>query len=219
MKINKQRLIAAIGTFGIAATLASTSVAQAPKEGAPDAKPQEPSREDRPGPESREGGRPGFGRPDGGRPEGGPGGMMRGEPKMVAQMMVERFDKDGDKKLDSEELLVALTEMRSMGGPGGPGGFGGPGGPGGFGGPGGAMAAGRMLEQNDKDKDGKLTGDEIPERMRENLARVDTNSDGSVDKAELEKMMSRMAGGPGGRGPRDGQPAEGDRPKRPPTEE
>jgi Ca2+-binding EF-hand superfamily protein len=204
MKINKQWLIATIGTCGIAAMLATTSLAQPPEGGSPEGGPRGPG-------QNREG-RPG-GRPEGG--PGGPGGMMRGEPKVLAQMMLEKFDKDGDKKLDGEELLVALTELRSMGGgPGGPGGSG----PGGFGG--GQMAA-RVLEQNDKDGDGKLTGEEIPERMRQNLTSVDTNGDGSVDKAELEKRMSAMGGmvGPGGRGPREGQPAEGDRPKRPATEE
>ena len=203
MNIKKQRLIAALGCGCIAAMLATNSIAQLPAGSPPAGSAAESNRE----PVQNREGRPGGGRPEG-RPDGGPGGLMRGEPKMVAQMMLEKFDKDGDKKLDSEELVVALTEMRAQAVAGGPGG-----------GPvGGAQMASRMFEQNDKDKDGKLTGDEIPERMRQNLARVDTNSDGAIDRPELEKMMTMMGGGPG-RGPREGQPAEGDRPKRPAADE
>lgn len=72
-----------------------------------------------------------------------------------------------------------------------------------------------MLERHDANSDGKLTGDEIPERMRENLERVDTNNDQAVDKAELEQMARRIAEqrGPRGEGgprvPREGVPREG----------
>ncbi|EMI55685.1 putative secreted protein, partial [Rhodopirellula sallentina SM41] len=78
------------------------------------------------------------------------------------------------------------------------------------GGQGGAFAT-RFFSQNDKNNDGTLTGDEIPERMRQNLQRLDANNDGAIQKSELEKMFSgrgegmggrmggRMAGGMGGR--------------------
>jgi len=225
MKINKNRLFSAVGSLGMAAMLATTSIAQ-PPEGAP--RPEGTPREG----QRRPGGRPEGGeRPEGGgRPEGGPGGPggregMRGDPKMMAQMMIEQFDKDGDKKLNSEELIAALSKMRPPAGPGSPGGPEGPGGSsgpgGGPGGPGSAAWAENMFKQNDKDGDGKLTGDEIPERMRQNTARIDTNSDGSVDRAEIQQMAKNFAGGGagGGRPPRDGQPEGGDRPARRPAAE
>ncbi|MFN5734024.1 MAG: hypothetical protein ACK48R_19435 [Planctomyces sp.] len=81
----------------------------------------------------------------------------------------------------------------------------------------------RMFETRDADKDGKLTGDEIPERMRQNLERVDANKDGGIDRTELQQAMARMAGAagrnPAGRpeGGRRGQGGggEGVRPGRP----
>jgi hypothetical protein len=149
-----------------------------------------------------------------------------GNPIMMVRMMMQRFDKDGDDKLNREELAAALTEMRQaggpgamFGGPGGPGGpgFGGPGGPGGpgFGGPGSGgpgAGGGRFFDQMDADKDGKLSGDEIPERLRQGMTRVDTNSDGAIDKAELQAMAERFGGGrrPGGDQPRGDQARGGD---------
>ncbi len=236
MKLNKTRLLAAFGSLGVAIATCNVSLAQ-PPEGSPRdgdrAATQE--REAKPDGGRREG------RPDGDRPEGGPGGPGGGfggpgagfggerpSPEMIAKMMMQRFDKDGDQKLNAEELVAALGEMRPPGGAGGPGGFGGGpggfgGGPGGTGGPGGfgggAQFAGRMFEQNDKDGDGKLTGDEIPERMRQGLARIDANGDQSIDRSELEKMMSNF-GREGGRPPRDGGQGEGNRtPRRPAAEE
>jgi len=197
----------ALGAFGLAAVVATTSYAQPPE------------------------GRSKGGKHDGGPGEregtmrGGEGGMRGGDPAMVARMMMQRFDKDGDQKLNSDELLAALGAMRQMVGPGGPGSFGGgpgTGGPGGFGGgpgAGGPQMMGRMFEQSDANGDGKLSGDEIPERMRQGMARIDTNGDGAIEKSEIEQMMrsfggSNRPGGPGGEG------GEGNRtPKRPPAEE
>ena len=81
------------------------------------------------------------------------------------------------------------------------------------GGPGGGDMSQRMLEM-DKNKDGKLTSDEIPERMQRFIERMDSNGDGSVDKAEMEAFQQEMRrrfeegrgpeggerGGPGGPG-------------------
>jgi len=78
---------------------------------------------------------------------------------------------------------------------------------------------GRMFEQNDANSDGKLTGEEIPERMRQGMARIDTNGDGAIDKSEMEQMMRSFGGG--NRPGREGGPeGEGNRaPRRPPVEE
>ena len=104
---------------------------------------------------------------------------------------------------------------RGPGGPGSPATAGGPpggprpDGPGAPGGPGGFDPSAFFVRM-DKDGDGKLTGDEISDRLRENLASVDTNSDGSIDLGEFKANAARRptAGGPpsgpGGGGPRGG---------------
>jgi hypothetical protein len=48
----------------------------------------------------------------------------------------------------------------------------------------------------DKNKDGKVTKDELPERMHGLIARGDTNKDGALDRDEIKKLAS-TAGGPG----------------------
>lgn len=53
----------------------------------------------------------------------------------------------------------------------------------------------------DKNSDGKLGKDEVPERLKENFDRVDTDKDGSINPDELRQafqMMARQAGAPGG---------------------
>jgi hypothetical protein len=64
----------------------------------------------------------------------------------------------------------------------------------------------------DKDDDGKLTGDEIPERMKRMVSRIDTNDDKVIDRAEVEQMLRRR-GGPqdAGRRRRDGDRPDGPR--------
>jgi hypothetical protein len=119
---------------------------------------------------------------------------------------------------------------------GGPG-FGGGRGFGGGQGPAGDGSAmvGRIFEQNDADKDGKLSGEEIPAWMRRMIDRADANDDDAIDKAELEKTFRAFRGGGGGfgggpgfggggfgRGPAGGGGRNSDdsgRPRRPPAEE
>ena len=147
-----------------------------------------------------------------------------------AATALKKLDKDGDGKLSQDEIgWPPMGRGRGgFGGPGGrrpgaPGGFGGPGGgrggfgggpgaPGGPGGPGGMDIAARIMS-NDKNKDGKVTKDELPEFMQRMMKRADTNKDGAIDKDEAKKMSEAFGrggfgrGGPGGRG--------GERPKRP----
>jgi hypothetical protein len=77
----------------------------------------------------------------------------------------------------------------------------------------------------DKNKDGKVTKDELPERMHGLIARGDTNKDGALDRDEIKKLAStpgrpgpigfgvkvRAGPGPGGdiirAGPGPGAPA------------
>lgn len=74
-------------------------------------------------------GRPGQGGPGQGRP-GGQGGAGQIDPAKLVERMMSQFDKDGDQKLDANELKELLVSMRSRGR--------------GMGGPGGADAAGQM---------------------------------------------------------------------------
>lgn len=100
------------------------------------------------------------------------------------------------------------------GGPGGPGGAG-PGGPGGPGAGGGAFNPSAFFERMDADKDGKLTGDEIHERMRDRVATMDKDKDGSITLEEFSSAPRPTggpggpgAGGPGGGGPGGGRPPQ-----------
>ncbi|MEN9576330.1 MAG: hypothetical protein RL514_4185 [Verrucomicrobiota bacterium] len=148
---------------------------------------------------------------------------------------LKKLDKNGDGKLTEDEYRPARPQG-GQGGPGGQGGFGGQRGapgqgggpgekggeprrpegqPGGGGGPG-DKAGGEAdfvtrLFQNDKNKDGKLTKDELPEAMQSIFVSADTNKDGAIDRKEAAALAERMKQRGGGQG----QGTEG---KRPPLE-
>jgi hypothetical protein len=52
----------------------------------------------------------------------------------------------------------------------------------------------------DKNKDGKVTRDELPERMQFLIELGDTNKDGALDKDEIKKLATTRATTPGGFG-------------------
>ena len=85
------------------------------------------------------------------------------------------------------------------GGKGGKGG--GKGGKGGKGGRRGDPSA--MFKTMDADGDGKLAGDEIPERMRQWSGQMDTDGDNAISLEELETAISNFRGG-GGKGGKGG---------------
>jgi len=58
-------------------------------------------------------------------------------------------------------------------------------------------AAPEVLQSLDKNGDGKLTKDELPEFAAERLMRADTNGDGAVSKEELTEMRQKFAERPG----------------------
>ena len=65
------------------------------------------------------------------------------------------------------------------------------------------QAAQMMLQQFDKDNDGRLSEDELPERMRTTFAQSDKNGDGYLDAEEMTAIIRRFAamrsaGGAGG---------------------
>ena len=146
---------------------------------------------------------------------------------------LKKLDKNGDGKLTEDEYRPARPQGGGQGGQGGfggqrgaPGQGGGPGEkggeprrpegqPGGGGGPGDKPGGDgdfvTRLFQNDKNKDGKLTKDELPEAMQSIFERADTNRDGAIDRKEAEALAERMKQRGGGQG----QGTEG---KRPPLE-
>ncbi len=84
---------------------------------------------------------------------------------------------------------------------------------GGRGGPGGGaggrqrMDPDQLFEDNDKNKDGKLSEEELPERMRQFASNMDADGDGAITKEELTTAMEnfRNSGGGGGRSKSGGQ--------------
>ncbi len=135
-----------------------------------------------------------------------------------ASVALKTVDKNGDGQIDGDEMRPNFEGRR----PGGPGGEGrpGPGRPG-MDRPDGDRRPPRgldnILKERDKNGDGVLSDDEIPERMQKGMKRIDTNGDGKVDRAELEKlaeqMRSRRGDGDRPRGERpDGERPRGDRP-------
>jgi hypothetical protein len=75
-------------------------------------------------------------------------------------------------------------------------------------------AANNAFQKLDKNGDGKLNMDEMPESLRKELARFDKNGDGLIDRAEFYEYFYKFAGGgqPGGAGgpaPGGGQPGGG----------
>lgn len=52
--------------------------------------------------------------------------------------------------------------------------------------------AATMFDRMDRNGDGKLSGDEVPERMKNNLGRIDSNGDGTVTKAEFTRALQQF---------------------------
>jgi HlyD family secretion protein len=115
---------------------------------------------------------------DGG-PKGGPPGTGNGPP--------------GRAGMGSPAPTGGEPRQPGQGPPAGPGGRSGRG-------PGGGMGD---LMAADKDGDGKVSKDEAPEFLQNFFDRVDTNTDGFLDKAEIEAMRNRRGPGGSGGGPRD----------------
>lgn len=153
------------------------------------------------------------------RGPGGPGGGIRGGNPVIAAL---DLDKDGE--VSAEELAKASASLATLdknkdgkltadefrGAPGAGGG-----GAGRFGDP---EAYVTRLMEGDTNKDGKLSKEEIPERLQGMMERVDTDKDGALSKEELEALVKNIGnggggngGGEGGRGNRGG----GNRPVRP----
>ena len=136
----------------------------------------------------------------GGQPGGAPGQPPRGEFVVGAMVLkaldadgngeisaseiadapkaLAKFDKNSDGKLDKEEMLAQAP--RPEGRPGVPG----------DGRPG-LEAMAQRLKEADKNGDGKLSKEEAPERLQQVFDRIDGNSDGQIDAAEMREFFQR----------------------------
>jgi Ca2+-binding EF-hand superfamily protein len=120
-----------------------------------------------------------------------------------------KFDKDGDGWLLPQELAEGTRGSLPAGAR-----------PPGVSGPGGARARSldAVIQRADRDGDGKLSKDEVPEMLRERFDQVDTDRDGLVDKDELSAVGERLRrlrddrGAPPGF---PGRPSASERPGRP----
>ena len=168
-------------------------------------------------PIGREGrGRPegrGFGQPPRDREEAGPR-EGRGEEREFGPRGRRPEFEPGDRPQRPEFRPGGPERGGPEGGPRGEGRR-----PGGFGG---SEFVARIREF-DKNDDGKVSREELPERMQRVLDRADTNKDDALDEQELKRMAAAMAAGRGARpegrpGSRPEGEAGGDRPRRPPLE-
>lgn len=75
-----------------------------------------------------------------------------------------------------------------------------------------------MLEQYDKDNDGKISKEEAPEQMQAFFDTVDKDGDGFLSKEEMDAMGGFGRGRGGNRGNRGGQPEQPEKPKEEPKD-
>ena len=81
----------------------------------------------------------------------------------------------------------------------------------------GSSTAEEIFKRRDENGDGELTGNEIPNRLRDRLDQIDKDGDGAVVLEEFQEQMRSSRGG-GGRGPGQfgsGSLVNDNRPKRP----
>lgn len=155
----------------------------------------------------------GPGSPEGGKGKGkggeflkqadknGDGNLSKDELPEQAWQRLGRFDKDNDGILTKEEMAAGFAAMKGNRPEGGKGkGMGGRFGEKGAGGP------DAVFSRYDEDKDGKLSESEVPGEMWSKLRKADTDADGLVSRAELDKVFGEM------------REYNGDAPKRPEME-
>lgn len=139
------------------------------------------------------------GRPAGGEGPGRPGPGKGGEPGE----MFKRADKNGDGKISKDEVPeqawnylsrldkdgddIITAEEAKAGRPGVPGGAG-------------RGEPGEMLKRMDKNGDGSLSKDEVPEQAWERIGKLDKDSDGVVSKEEMTAGFAAMRAAKGGEG-------------------
>jgi Ca2+-binding EF-hand superfamily protein len=150
------------------------------------------------------------------RPEGEPGQRRGGfgGPDAMARMnpLFAALDANQDGEIDSTEINNAVAALKKLDKNsdgkidvaevrpefGGRGEFGGDRGGRGGQGPGQGGNLAERIMQFDSNKDGKVTKEELPERMARMMERLDANSDGAITKEELENTVNQRGGREGG---------------------
>lgn len=123
-----------------------------------------------------------------------------------APAALKALDKNGDGKLTQDEVMPRFGEGRGRGGRRERG-------PGGEPGEATAPSADEMVQTFmafDKNGDGKLTKDEVPERMQGIFDRADADHDGVLTADEIRKATPAAVGA--GQGRREGRGGRGERP-------
>ena len=127
-------------------------------------------------------------------------GVADGEEVLLNPRAVVKEARIEDQMAEAVDVEKQFGKMQSglAGGREGPpagrrhsGGAAGGGSPGGPRGRAAANRGGGNLFQHDKDGDGKISRSEAPERMKSFFDRIDTNSDGMIDAAEVKTRASR----------------------------
>jgi Ca2+-binding EF-hand superfamily protein len=108
-------------------------------------------------------------------PGNGPGKGRPGSEEMRKKML-EKFDKDGDGKLNEAERAEAKKAMQKRGA--------------------------EMFSKADANGDGKISKDEVPEQAWARISKADKDGDGGVTKEEMAALRAAGGGrgGPGGKG-------------------
>lgn len=72
-----------------------------------------------------------------------------------------------------------------------------------------------MIKRLDKNSDNKLSKEEVAavKRLNDNFAKIDANSDGSIDEAELKANAPKREGKPGEKKPDGAKKPGGEKPK------
>jgi Ca2+-binding EF-hand superfamily protein len=127
------------------------------------------------------------------------------------ERLLAKGDKNGDGALSKEEFVEAIRAIRgAFAGAG-------QGAPGGQAGPGGRPDPEQIFKHLDKNGDGKITADEVPEERREMFQKLlekgDKNGDKALSKEEFieafRALGNRGADGPPGNGPAGNRRPEG----------
>lgn len=111
----------------------------------------------------------------------GDGNLSKDELSERAWSLMSHADKDGDGVLSKQELATLRAQRGSRrGGSGG-------------------RAGGDMFTNLDKNKDGKLTEDEVPAHLWARLSKADKDADGAISKSEMEALRAASGGRTGQR--------------------
>ncbi len=114
------------------------------------------------------------------------GKITKDEVPEKAWEFLSKLDKDGDDAISSEEAKAGRPSGSPAGKPS----------------EGGRGRGGEMLKRADKNSDGKISKDEVPEQAWERLGKLDKDGDDAVSKEEMAAGMKAMREGGKGKGPR-----------------